>query len=62
MTSQIGYLKLLISRSILSGTLDFEIERVTCILLTVQEHGQETKSVVPVICVNVTCKFDSKLY
>ena len=32
MTSQIGYLKLLISRSILSGTLDFEIKRVTCIV------------------------------
>ena len=31
MTSQIGYLKLLISWSILSGTLDFEIKRVACI-------------------------------
>ena len=30
MTSQIGYLKLLITRSILSGPLDFEIKRVTC--------------------------------
>ena len=28
MTSQVGYLKLLISRSILSGALDFEIKRV----------------------------------
>ena len=31
MTSQIGYLKLLITRSILSGPLDFEIKRVACI-------------------------------
>ena len=30
MTSQIGYLKLLIARSILSGPLDFEIKRVAC--------------------------------
>ena len=30
-TSQVGYLKLLISRSILSGPLDFEIKRVACI-------------------------------
>ena len=30
MTSQIGYLKLLITRSILSGPLDFEIKRVAC--------------------------------
>ena len=22
-----------------------------------RQHGQETKSVVPIICVNVTCKF-----
>ena len=29
-TSQVGYLKLLISRSILSGPLDLEIERDTC--------------------------------
>ena len=29
MTSQIGYLKLLITRSILSGPLDFEIKRKT---------------------------------
>ena len=33
MTSQVGYLKLLISRSILSGPLDFEIKRVACITL-----------------------------
>ena len=32
MTSQIGYLKLLITRSILSGPLDFEIKRVACIM------------------------------
>ena len=31
MTSQTGYLKLLITRSILSGPLDFEIKRVACI-------------------------------
>ena len=31
MTSQIGYLKLLITRSILSGPPDFEIKRVACI-------------------------------
>ena len=31
MTSQIGYLKLLITRSILSGPLDFEIKGVACI-------------------------------
>ena len=31
MTSQIGYLKLLITRCILSGPLDFEIKRVACI-------------------------------
>ena len=31
MTSHIGYLKLLITRSNLSGTLDFEIKRVACI-------------------------------
>ena len=31
MTSQIGYLKLLISRSILSVLLDLEIKRVACI-------------------------------
>ena len=31
MTSQIGYLKLLITRSILSGSLDFEIKGVACI-------------------------------
>ena len=31
--SQIGYLKLLITRSILSGSLDFEIKRVACILV-----------------------------
>ena len=31
MTSQIGYLKLLITRSILFGPLDFEIKRVACI-------------------------------
>ena len=30
MTSQIGYLKLLITRRILSGPLDFEIKRVAC--------------------------------
>ena len=30
MTSQIGYLKLLITRSILSGPVDFEIKRVAC--------------------------------
>ena len=30
MTSQVCYLKLLISRSILSGPLDFEIKRVAC--------------------------------
>ena len=30
MTSQTGYLKLLITRSILSGPLDFEIKRVAC--------------------------------
>ena len=29
--TQIGYLKLLITRSILSGPLDFEIKRVACI-------------------------------
>ena len=33
MISQIGYLKLLISRSILSGPLDFEIKRAACILI-----------------------------
>ena len=32
MMSQIGYLKLLITRSILSGPLDFEIKRVACSL------------------------------
>ena len=32
MTSQIGYLKLLITRSILSGPLNFEIKRVACIV------------------------------
>ena len=31
MTSQIGYLKLLITWSVLSGPLDFEIKRVACI-------------------------------
>ena len=31
MTSSTDYLKLLISRSILSGPLDFEIKRVACI-------------------------------
>ena len=31
--SQIDYLKLLITRSILSGPLDFEIKRVTCIYM-----------------------------
>ena len=30
MTSQIGYLKLLITRIILSGPLDFEIQGVAC--------------------------------
>ena len=33
MTSQIGYLKLLITRSILSGPLDFVIKRVACIFI-----------------------------
>ena len=33
MTSQIGYLKLLITRINFSGRLDFEIKRVTCTLL-----------------------------
>ena len=33
MTSQIGYLKLLITRSILSGPLNFEIKRVACIFV-----------------------------
>ena len=28
--SHVGYLKLLVSRSILSGPLDFEIKRVAC--------------------------------
>ena len=37
MTSQIGYLKLLITRSILSGPLDFEIKRVACICFGVSE-------------------------
>ena len=31
MKSQIGYLKLLINQSILTGPLDFEIKRVACI-------------------------------
>ena len=35
LTSQVGYLKLLISRSILSGPLDFEIKRVACISIPV---------------------------
>ena len=38
MTSQIGYLKLLITRSILSSPLDFEIKRVACI------HYKDCKS------------------
>ena len=32
MMSQVGYLKLLISQSILSGPLDFKIKRVACTL------------------------------
>ena len=36
MTSQIGCLKLPISRSILSGPLDFEIKRVACIHMKLQ--------------------------
>ena len=39
MTSQISYLKLLITRSILSGPLDFEIKRVTCIFSQIYPLG-----------------------
>ena len=43
MTSQIGYLKLLITRSILSGPLDFEVKRVTCINTKKQWKNQYLK-------------------
>ena len=44
MTSQIGYLKLLITRIILSGALDFEIKRVACIKSIMSPKRKFTQS------------------